>query len=406
MKPPIPTLLAAAALGSLGLGTAWALSRAGAPLPASLNAPGAARGAGPDVIVGDLYDPIRWGSAGGYTAYSVGTVSCNIGDQPLDWIANTPAHPVIAQNLFRIKDGRITHIGQSWLKHGFTALNQSLCSTCNPSPSNSLGVGCSDPYDAFLNGFQPDLGPKSDVNAATGDFPYPPTLNGTITDSTSKRLRVKNEDVDPALNAGAVYVVEGQYVTADDAQAGNKNNNASYRQALISGGSFNMSLTGSTVRESPAIYAWQVVQPTVTIEVVDVPNDGRLIVAYDVTDNGDGTWHYEYAVYNQTSDRGVRAFGLPGSWTQASNPFFQRPENHSGERWVNNNWQTGERSGFFGWGTQSFNQNQNASAIRWGQLYNFAFDSANAPVATDAVLLLFKPGTGGDQIFVPVLGPN
>ena len=46
----------------------------------------------------------------------------------------------------------------------------SLCNTCTDPSGSYLGVGCSDPYGAGLNGSQSGLGPKSEVNASTGVF--------------------------------------------------------------------------------------------------------------------------------------------------------------------------------------------------------------------------------------------
>ena len=124
----------------------------------------------PDVIVGDLTGPSSWGVIGGTAAYSVGTTSCNQGTTPLDWFANPdPRHPVIAQNMYRHKDGRFEQIGQSWLKHGFFALSQDFCGSCIGGDGDHLGVNCSDPYSSALNGDQTRLGPRSDVNASTGE---------------------------------------------------------------------------------------------------------------------------------------------------------------------------------------------------------------------------------------------
>ncbi len=61
----------------------------------------------------------------------------------------------------------------------------------------------------------------------------------------------------------------------------------------------------------PAIYAWQELDPAVTIREVLVPNEGLFIVGYKVGDNGDGTWHYEYAVFNLNSDLSGRSFSVP-----------------------------------------------------------------------------------------------
>ena len=89
---------------------------------------------GPDVIVASISGVHAWGSEDPngdgvmVAASSVGTTSCNIGDTPLDWVANTSAHPVIRQNLYRLKDNRFEQIGGSWVKHGFLALNNTdLC---------------------------------------------------------------------------------------------------------------------------------------------------------------------------------------------------------------------------------------------------------------------------------------
>ena len=75
------------------------------------------------------------GSAGTQVGLAVATTSCNNGDQPLDWfqLPNTD-HPVIPQNLYRMAGGtdnteRFEQIGQSWLKHAFFALEDTVCST-------------------------------------------------------------------------------------------------------------------------------------------------------------------------------------------------------------------------------------------------------------------------------------
>ena len=84
-----------------------------------------------------------------------------------------------------------------------------------------------------------------------------------------QRVKVAESDVDPAQNAAALYWVEGQYVTADDAAAGNAFNNASYRKVTVSGSAFNLVFDGGTVRESSAIHAWQAADAGVEITRVD-----------------------------------------------------------------------------------------------------------------------------------------
>lgn len=362
---------------------------------------------GPDVIVGALPDVSNYGTVGGISAYAIGTTSCNIGDALLSWIdsgANDSLHPVIAQNLYRLKNGRFEQVGQSWLKHGWCAVDGNLCAQCQSDGGcDYLGIGCSDPYGSGLNGAQSDLGPRSQVNAATGVFPFPfsaPSAPATI----GRRLQVKIDDVSPALNPGALYFVEGHYVHPEDATANNDNNNASYRRATFGnlvGGYHPMSLTGATFQQKAAIFAWKdnglgvgQPDPNVTIVTVDVPGDGRLYVASKVSQNGDGSWHYEYAIQNLCSDRSGQAFSVPAA--VGSDPFqaeFHASFSHSGEPYSNAPWAITVANGAVTWATDTYATNVNANALRFSTLANFRFDAATAPTSGEATLTLFKPGT-------------
>ena len=42
-------------------------------------------------------------------------------------------HPVIGQNLYQWHDGLFRQVGQSWLKHGFCALQSGGCGSCQPA---------------------------------------------------------------------------------------------------------------------------------------------------------------------------------------------------------------------------------------------------------------------------------
>ena len=119
---------------------------------------------GPDVIVGDVEDVAQFDPAvGTQVGLAIGTDSCNNGDQPVDWFALPQTdHPVVPQNLYRMSggatnDARFEQIGQSWMKHTFLALEESICGTCNTSgcqTGSHLCPGCSDPYTSGLNGDQ------------------------------------------------------------------------------------------------------------------------------------------------------------------------------------------------------------------------------------------------------------
>jgi hypothetical protein len=96
-----------------------------------LSCTGAAFGqtTGADVIVGDLPGISNNGVTGLYDGFAVGTTSCNKGNTPLNWFTGGTdnRHPVIGQNLFRLRAGKFEQIGQGWLKHGFTALQGTIC---------------------------------------------------------------------------------------------------------------------------------------------------------------------------------------------------------------------------------------------------------------------------------------
>lgn len=350
---------------------------------------------GPDVILGNIYQTAAYGSSGGIAAFSLGTVSCNIGDTWLSWQSGTNQHPVIGQNLFRLKDGRFEQVGQAWLKHGFFALSENLCfNDCNATDGTHLGVHCSDPYSASLNGQQFNLGPKYQVDPNTGDFAYPPA-SPPYSGNIARRLQVLETDLDPTLNGGALYFGEGQYVTPDDAAAGNQDNNASYRRVIVSGsiGNWTLSLTSTTQREQPAIRAWKDTDPSVVETDIRVPDEGLMIVGAKVTDLGDGFWHYEYAVQNLNSYRSARAFSVPIDPTsKIRNVGFHDVPYHSSEPWMGTNWQAIVSNGFITWTTNDYTTNPAANALRWGTLYNFRFDANRPPQTSDVILTLFVTG--------------
>ncbi|MGI8437828.1 MAG: dockerin type I domain-containing protein [Chthoniobacterales bacterium] len=382
---------------------------------------------GPDVIVGDITGVSQFGSNGSYVGLGVGTTSCNAGVVDLDWFAIPQVdHPVIPQNLYRMSGGannndRFEQVGQSWLKHAFTALTQNICSLgCNNVGGTHLGSGCSDPYTASLNASQSGLGSRAWVNPFTGA--YPSTArdhSGHSETGTSHRVLVAMSDLSTVSNAGATYYAEGQYVTPHEyawcqAHPGECNmyNNASYRQYSVSGTtSFSFSPVSATVRQRPAITAWS---GATLVQIQPAPGtDGVGTVGYKVTNPSPGLWHYEYAVYNQNMDRAIQSFGVPmGCGAVISNIGFHAPPQEPG--WANDGttgnagysstpWTAVQDSSGMSWNTESLAQNPNANAIRWGTMYNFRFDSDQAPQSVNATVGFYKTGA---PITVAVQGPG
>jgi hypothetical protein len=352
----------------------------------------------PDVIVAEIFETRRWGGIGSLTAFTIGTTSCNVGTCWLNWSQSLPDHPVIGQNMYRLRDGRFEQLGQSWLKHGFAALSEQVCFTdCVTTDGTHLGVHCSDPYSAFLNGLHNRLGPKFEVNATTGAFPFPPFDFGGTGDDLHKRLRVENDDLEPDLNPGAKYWVEAQYVTLDDATAGKQDNNASHRRIDVlepASGFYDIALTGVTKRHLPGILAWKIEDPSVTLSQGKVTGDGLFYVASKATSNGNGTWSYEYAVQNLNSHRSGRSFSVPLPFgLNVSATGFHDVDYHSGEPYDLTDWSVTNDGERLTWSTATFAENQNANALRWGTLYNFRYVADFPPVTGSVTIGLFRPGS-------------
>lgn len=344
---------------------------------------------GPDVIIADLFSPISFGSSGGISAFSVGTDACNIGDHVLWWFGSNNVHPVIAQAVYRMHDGRFEQIGMSWLKHGFAAANGSTCGTCTPAAPTALGVFCSDAYGASTNAVHGTLGPRSDVNAATGWFPHPHTMSPPST-AIGGRLQVHDSDLDPAAYPGARYFIEAQYVHPEDALWGNDDNNASWRELDFSGSS--PTPLAPTVSGQAAIHAWPTLDPLAQVVEVDVPQDGRFSVAMRPQPLGGGVTRYVYVVHNLNSDRAAAGFSvsLPAG-ASASNLTFHDPDYHSGELQNGVDWLWTVAANGLAWVcTETYATNPHANALRFATSYTFSFESDATP--GDASIELFKPG--------------
>lgn len=403
-------------------------------LPPTLS-PEAGSVPGPDVIVGDLNGLAQFGAQSGtQVGLAVGTDSCNFGTENLNWFAN-PAndHPVIPQNMYRMSGGptndeRFEQIGQSSVKHAFTALTNDICGLgCNGVGGTRLGSGCSDPYSAGLNaGTNNALGSRAWINPFTGA--YPRNDGGSTNNShaghthtgPTHRILIEVNDLIPSLNPGATYYAEGQYITPHEyvwCQANptqcNMYNNVSYRRYNVtnSASPFSFSPPATTVRQKAAISAWSGSTP---VEIKPAPGvDGVAILAYKVTNPSPGVWHYEYAIYNQNLDRAIQSFSIPTGYSTLSNIGFHAPPQHPASAndgtfnsagFSSSAWAQTPTPGNFTWSSETFAQNQNANAIRWGTLYNFRFDSNSPPTLANATIGFLKTGSPITvQIQVPSL---
>jgi len=393
---------------------------------------------GPDVIVGELSGLAQFDSAANnQVGLAVGTDSCNAGTIDLDWFAlPSNDHPVIPQNLYRMSGGatndeRFEQIGQSSMKHAFTALTGNTCGFgCNGVGGPHLGSGCSDPYGAGLNS-GPGLGSRAWANPFTGFYPRgdsqtpPNNHGGHAHQGPSHRILTNISDLNTSVNQGATYYAEAQYVTPHeyvwchdpahperDTQC-NMYNNVSYKRYNVSGtqSPFSFSSAGPTMRSQPAIMAWPGAT-RVTIQP-DVRNDGIAIIGYKVTHPSANVWHYEYALYNQNLDRAISSLTVPLAPTVViTNVGFHAPPQHPGWTFDGTVGNTGYSSipwsqtlgaTSITWSSETLAQNPNANAVRWGTMYNIRFDADHPPTFVTATIGFFKTGA---PITVTVLAPR
>lgn len=363
----------------------------------------------------DLYVPTisnnsaTWTTAGpinGIRAYSIGYSICNVSDTPSVWQANGPNHPAVTSNMYVVRDGMIRQIGMSWVFHEFLPLQQS-CGACQPGPSGTLGPGCLTTTSSASAGQQTRLFRRSEINASTGVFPFP----GNTTDDTTaigKRLQIHADDIETGYE---YYFYEVQMISPDEVTQDAKLYNNTFRRITFVG-SLQQPFPQDFNFDEPAIFAWRYFgntphqDPTVRIERVDIPNDGTVFVGSKATNIGGGVWRYTYAIQNVNSDRSIRALKIPtGADPSPQNIRFFDVDYHSGEGYLDEDWEYTVHGDTIIWECPTFGQANFANALRWGTMYTFSFEVERIPTDGEAELRIFKPGTP-TQVLAPANVPS
>jgi hypothetical protein len=353
----------------------------------------------PNLVVADVTSVVRVGAADGTSAYSFGDTHCNLGTCQVDWFHATNRHPVTTQNFYRHEDGAFEQLGQSWVMHAFFALSNSHCTNdCHPTDGTHLGVGCSDVNSAASESQQANLGPRSEIDASKGAFPFPFATRGETGTVLYKRLQVRDAEQDPTAHPTAAFFGEIQMVNPDDAAVGNLADNVAHRRVSVAPATLQWTLSGPSVR-APAIQAWQALDPQVLLAAVDVPGDGAMILGARVSGLGGGLWRYEYALQNRTSHRSARSYRVPlPAGTPVTNVGFHDVDYHSGETYDGTDWPGALDGAALAWSTSSFAEDPDANALRWGTLYNFRFVAPVPPAVGAVTIGLFRPGVPSEVI--------
>ena len=355
-----------------------------APVPSS----------GQDLIIGDSNNLVMVGREGSQASFGSESVMCNGGTEPLDWFANPdPRHPMMAFNMFRLDSDRLIQIGGSWIKHGWSSAQADACGFgCNPSPTSTYtGVGCSDTYGASGNAAQINMGPRSEIDPWSGGFIYEGSFlqsDGGPWDQVEQRLSVEDDDLDPALHPGSIWISEVSVVHPGDID---HTTNHAWEPIGVTGspgGNWSMNMSAQS-QLGTVQAAW----PGASIEVVQpLPAiDGRCYLAHKVTDNGDGTWHYEYSLYNHDMGRNAGSFSISvASNVEVTNIDFFAPTIHN-VFFSNDDWSAVRDGEGITWSTTDHASGASANPLRWGFLYNFGFDADAAPETGMAILGVHSP---------------
>lgn len=380
------------------------------PPHAAITDDGAVAGglSGPDVEYVNCAEVASFGEIDGVRAYAISSHTCNVGGTNLHWGATWQGTPSLAMNAYRIFDGRIEQIGLSFVKQSCCAGASNGCGpACNGAAGTVLGAGCLDIYSAGWNGGQSRLGLRSSINAFTGATTLAPV---TIGDAIYKRLQVHANDLRATNFPAALYFVEGVYVASDDARV-NPYNNASYRRVDVDADTLELTPTDATQVGVPAIRAWRanglgpgVADSRVVDSIFDAPQEGRFYLSHKVSERGGGVYRYEYAIFNLNSERGGGSLriALPAG-AHVSNAGFHDVDYHSGEVYDNADWVISVSSAAIEWRSpQSFAQNPNSNALRWGTMYTFWFDCNRPPGGGLLRFGFFKPAGAGEPDDVEV----
>jgi hypothetical protein len=337
---------------------------------------------------------------------------------------NNDQHPFLIWNVYRINaNGGISQIARSGVKHAFVSTNSGCTSTCGVYGGHALGLGCSDTYGSGNNDSPGDMGPRSEIIPANGQW----GRCGSIFDSNcdgaqgsngntswTQRLKAPEKKLAHTAGDGLSYLFESWYIVREDINIYNSMATESVNPQF-SGSQW--SLTGATnYRLGGAIDRWvDPVTPGANAMNTELKvTEGHAKLAVKVTDLGNGKWRYNYAVMNfdfaravtqgaepnlrVVSNLGFDAFSVP----IAASVRVLSPTADVGDVNPNMNWRAKTAAGRLSWSTDlsipSFSDPtapipSALPTLDWGVLYSFSFIANTPPAPGTASLHVAQAGS-------------
>jgi hypothetical protein len=272
---------------------------------AAMSAPALA-GNGADLEVTGITNAVTFGEVDGLRSFAVGFETCNVGDTPIDWVSNTNRHPCSRRSSTACtKAGSSSSASRSPSMSSSRSRSTSAATARPPARSTTLGVGCTNVNSAGLGGAQNTLGPRTEINPATGLFQFPPTGFNQTGDAVFKRLRASVDDLtDPrravlhrdrerrARRRGGGQQRQQRVAPRDHVPGAEPEPHARRRH------------DGGPPRDLRVAAGG----PVGAIGEAQTADGGRIIVASRAATDNDLGWRYDYAVFNL--DSAINAVGL------------------------------------------------------------------------------------------------
>jgi archaellum component FlaG (FlaF/FlaG flagellin family) len=309
--------------------------------------------------------------------------------------------------MYRINaDGSIEQIGRSGVKHAFLTTHVG-CADGRPS-GHVIGAACEDTYAVSNNDDSTRLGPRTEIIPATNQWGrcgsiYDADCNGTndhpAVGSFDQRLTVNEAQISTSVNPGATFLFESWYLAREDINIYNSMGTVASTQNW-SGTVWGISAT--TYKLDSAIDRW--VSPTAPPANAKnselAVGEGHARLAVKVTDNGNGTWRYDYAVMNfdfaravtQGAEPNLKVLGNKGfdsfSVPLAAGAVVSATRFSDGDLNAGNNWTVDSSGGQVIWTAPVSDPD-----LDWGTLFAFSVTVNTPPANANGTLHIAQAGS-------------
>ncbi len=335
---------------------------------------------------------------------------------------NADQHPYLIWNLYRIVDDQLEQIAGSGVKHAWLTINTGCASGAFFNP-HILGRRCGDTYGTGNNDDPTDLGPRSELLPATGQWGrcgsvFDPNCVGSSTvnnpnGSYGSRMIVRESQMQVT---GAQFLTDAWYVVQDDI---NIYNTMGRRSITLTPGGGGWATGGqSAMVQGPALNAWvdPVTNPQRNVELRSEFGRARVAVKVKTLDAcppgsglGGTCYRYDYAVNNfdfttattQGTPPNLQVIGARGfnrfTLQRPAGSGIFLPENaHFADIDINpaNNWTAVVNSNSVEWTAPVGNE------LNWGTLFRFTVISDAEPSSEAQTTVSLQAANS-----VPVVSP-